>query len=90
VLLPKVVEFTGRGDSPLAHIPEFVNTTCPSCGKPAKARDGHDGHVRRFVVVLLPVLRRVQRSHAIRIRRRSRTGGRSISTAAASNTPSCT
>ena len=36
VLLPKVVEFTGRGDSPLAHIPEFVNVTCPSCGKPAK------------------------------------------------------
>jgi leucyl-tRNA synthetase len=36
VKLPNVVEFTGRGDSPLAHVPEFVNTTCPSCGKPAK------------------------------------------------------
>jgi leucyl-tRNA synthetase len=36
VRLPKVVEFTGRGDSPLAHVPEFVNTTCPRCGKPAK------------------------------------------------------
>jgi leucyl-tRNA synthetase len=36
VLLPKVVEFSGRGDSPLAQIPEFVNTTCPDCGGPAK------------------------------------------------------
>jgi leucyl-tRNA synthetase len=32
VLLPKVAEFSGRGDSPLAQIPEFVNTTCPQCG----------------------------------------------------------
>jgi leucyl-tRNA synthetase len=36
VVLPKVVEFTGRGDSPLAHVPEFVNTVCPTCGKPAR------------------------------------------------------
>jgi len=36
VALPKVVEFTGRGDSPLAHVPEFVNTACPKCGRPAK------------------------------------------------------
>jgi leucyl-tRNA synthetase len=36
VELPKVVEFTGRGDSPLAHIPEFVNTSCPQCGGAAR------------------------------------------------------
>jgi leucyl-tRNA synthetase len=36
VKLPDVVEFTGRGDSPLAQIPEFVNTPCPKCGKPAR------------------------------------------------------
>jgi leucyl-tRNA synthetase len=30
------MEFTGRGDSPLAHVPEFVNVTCPTCGGPAK------------------------------------------------------
>ena len=35
VELPKVDEFTGRGDSPLAHVKEFVNTTCPACGGPA-------------------------------------------------------
>jgi leucyl-tRNA synthetase len=36
VKLPEFVEFTGRGDSPLAHIPEFVNVACPQCGKPAR------------------------------------------------------
>ncbi len=36
VLLPKTAEFTGRGDSPLAQIPEFVNATCPKCGGPAR------------------------------------------------------
>jgi leucyl-tRNA synthetase len=36
VKLPNVVEFTGRGDSPLAHVPEFVNVKCPSCGGPAR------------------------------------------------------
>jgi leucyl-tRNA synthetase len=36
VVLPKVAEFTGRGDSPLAHIPEFVNVSCPTCGGPAR------------------------------------------------------
>jgi leucyl-tRNA synthetase len=36
VALPKVAEFTGRGDSPLATIPEFVNVKCPKCGGPAK------------------------------------------------------
>ena len=36
VELPKVAEFTGRGDSPLAHVPEFVNVACPKCGGPAR------------------------------------------------------
>ena len=36
VLLPTVAEFTGRGDSPLGQVPEFVNTTCPSCGGSAR------------------------------------------------------
>jgi leucyl-tRNA synthetase len=36
VVLPKVASFSGRGDSPLAHIPEFVNATCPRCGGPAR------------------------------------------------------
>ena len=38
VLLPNVAEYepTDDGESPLARIDEFVNTTCPHCGKPAK------------------------------------------------------
>jgi leucyl-tRNA synthetase len=36
VLLPLDVEITGTGRSPLASKPEFVNTTCPKCGAPAR------------------------------------------------------
>jgi len=36
VLLPRNVEFKPTGESPLARCPEFVNTTCPQCGGPAK------------------------------------------------------
>jgi leucyl-tRNA synthetase len=36
VVLPKMERFSGRGDSPLAQVPEFVQTTCPECGGPAR------------------------------------------------------
>ncbi|WP_294155440.1 leucine--tRNA ligase [uncultured Clostridium sp.] len=36
VQLPYDVEFTPDGKSPLAKCEDFVNTTCPCCGKPAK------------------------------------------------------
>jgi leucyl-tRNA synthetase len=36
VELPKVTNFTGRGDSPLAQVPEFVNVACPTCGGKAR------------------------------------------------------
>ncbi len=36
VELPYNVEFAPDGKSPLAKCDEFVNTTCPHCGKPAK------------------------------------------------------
>ena len=38
LLLPDVAEYepTDNGESPLAKIPEFVNTTCPKCGGKAK------------------------------------------------------
>ena len=36
VVLPPDVKLTGQGRSPLANVPEFVNTTCPKCGKPAR------------------------------------------------------
>ena len=38
LLLPDVESYqpTGTGESPLADIDEWVNTTCPVCGRPAK------------------------------------------------------
>jgi leucyl-tRNA synthetase len=36
VLLPPNPKLTGEGESPLAATPEFVNTTCPKCGGPAR------------------------------------------------------
>ena len=32
VLLPRQVQITGKGRSPLADVPEFVNAPCPKCG----------------------------------------------------------
>jgi leucyl-tRNA synthetase len=36
VELPRATTFTGRGDSPLAHVESFVNAPCPQCGGPAR------------------------------------------------------
>ncbi|MGH6680033.1 MAG: leucine--tRNA ligase, partial [Bradyrhizobium sp.] len=38
VLLPEIADYepSGTGRSPLANLPEFVNTTCPACGGPAR------------------------------------------------------
>jgi leucyl-tRNA synthetase len=36
VLLPRQIQITGQGRSPLDEVPEFVNVTCPKCGGPAR------------------------------------------------------
>jgi leucyl-tRNA synthetase len=36
VLLPENVDMTLTGGSPLGRVPEFLNTTCPKCGGPAR------------------------------------------------------
>lgn len=35
VWLPENVQFKATGESPLRYEPDFVNTTCPTCGQPA-------------------------------------------------------
>ena len=38
LLLPEIENYvqTDSGESPLVNVPEWVNTTCPKCGRPAK------------------------------------------------------
>jgi leucyl-tRNA synthetase len=36
VMLPPTADFSGTGQSPLAGVAEFVNTTCPKCKGPAR------------------------------------------------------
>ncbi|HEV8307861.1 MAG TPA: leucine--tRNA ligase [Methylomirabilota bacterium] len=36
VVLPRNVQITGKGGSPLADVPSFVNAPCPRCGGPGR------------------------------------------------------
>jgi leucyl-tRNA synthetase len=36
VVLPRDVQISGKGGSPLAEVASFVNATCPKCGGPAR------------------------------------------------------
>jgi leucyl-tRNA synthetase len=36
VVLPPQIEITQQGGSPLSRVPDFLHTTCPKCGGPAK------------------------------------------------------
>ena len=55
VLLPETVDYHGSGDNPLNHDAAFLNVDLPGLRRPGAARDRHDGHLRRLVVVLVPL-----------------------------------
>ena len=71
VKLPEDVTFDKPGN-PLDRHPTWKNVACPQCGRPGAARDRHDGHVRRFVLVLRALHRSVDRDRADRPQDRRR------------------
>ena len=62
----------------------------PAVRRPGPARDRHDGHLRRLLLVLPPLPRPAQRRAPPGTARPPTTGCRSTSTSAASSTRSCT
>ena len=62
----------------------------PDLRRPGAPRDGHDGHVRRLVLVLPALLRRQQRRGRVGPEGPRACGRRRTSTSAASSTRSCT
>ena len=90
VRLPDTVDYRGRGENPLNHDEAFLRVACPRCGEPGPPRDRHDGHVRRLVVVLVPLPVAAQGRRARSTARWSIAGRRSTSTPAAPSTRSCT
>ena len=57
-MLPDVDDYKPKGRSPLAAAEDWVNVDVPVVRRPRAARDRHDGHVRRLVLVLPALLRR--------------------------------
>ena len=68
VLLPEVEDYLPKGRSPLAAAEDWVHDDVPDVRRPGAARDRHDGHVRRLVLVLPPLHRPAQRRGAVRPR----------------------
>ena len=77
VELPDDVDFQPGGESPLARHDRFVKTTCPIWTRRAP-RHGHDGHVRRLGLVLLPLLLARLRGWAVPTRGRRALAGEPV------------
>ena len=52
---PRPSTTSGSGENPLDHDAAFLNVDLPDVRRPGPARDRHDGHVHRLVVVLVPL-----------------------------------
>ncbi len=65
VLLPAQIEITQQGGSPLSRVPEFRQCQVPQVRRPGQARNRHDGHLRRFELVLLSLHGREERQRAL-------------------------
>ena len=63
VELPDDVTFDQPGN-PLDRHPTWKHVACPQCGGAGAARDRHDGHVRRFVLVFRALHRSEERGGA--------------------------
>ena len=61
VLLPEVDDYLPKGRSPLAAAEDWVATTLSRLRRAGAARDRHDGHLRRLVLVLPALHRSPQR-----------------------------
>ncbi len=57
VLLPEQIEITQQGGSPLGARAGFCERDLSEVWRAGAARDRHDGHVRRFELVLLSLHR---------------------------------
>ena len=78
------------GVSPLQSHAEFLSADLPGVRRAGAARDGHHGHVRRFVVVFPALLLARTGRRGLVIRTRSGAGCRWTCTPAAPSTPCCT
>ena len=90
VELPEIEDYAPQGKSPLAAAEDWVATECPQLRRPGPARDRHDGHLRRLLLVLHPLPRLPERRGGLGPRRGRPLARRSTSTSAASSTRSCT
>ena len=61
VELPDIEDYTPKGRSPLAAAEDWVRHELPGVRRAGAPGDGHDGHVRRLLLVLPALLRRAQR-----------------------------
>ncbi|EKC77226.1 Leucyl-tRNA synthetase, partial [human gut metagenome] len=91
LVLPQVESYepTDDGESPISKMTDWVNTTCPCCGGPAKRETDTMPQWAGSSWYFLRYMDRTTTRHPSRMRRRN-TGVRSTGTTAAWSTPRCT